>query len=64
MPSGYSKEFLINAYLWRFTRYGIPIESLQKLRTIAEAFYDSKGKDTFRTYASLDAETLREFKGD
>jgi len=64
MATGYTKEFLICAYLWRFTRWGIPIGSLQRVRELAEAFYDAEGKDKFRTYASLDAATLKEFIGE
>jgi len=59
----YTKEFLIAAYMSRFVRdVTATIEELCALEANAEAFYDSVGRDKFRTYASLDAEAIRTYK--
>jgi len=59
----YTKEFLIAAYMSRFVRFSTAtIEELCALETQADAFYDSVGREKFRTYASLDAEAIRTYK--
>jgi hypothetical protein len=61
--AGYTKEFLIDAYLSRFTKIpSIGIEQLLDLERIAHKTYDTYGKDKFREYSSLDAEYLRNYK--
>lgn len=61
--AGYTREFLIDAYLWRFTKIpSITIEKLLGLEQIANKTYDTYGKDKFREYSSLDAEYLRNYK--
>jgi hypothetical protein len=61
--AGYTKEFLIDAYLWRFMKIpSIDIEKLLSLERIAHKTYDTYGKDKFRDYASLDAEYIRNYK--
>ena len=61
--AGYTREFLIDAYLWRFTKIpSIGIEQLLSLEQIANKTYDTYGKDKFRDYSSLDAEYLRNYK--
>lgn len=61
--AGYTREFLIDAYLWRFTKIpSIGIEQLLDLERIANKTYDTYGKDKFRDYASLDAEYIRNYK--
>ena len=61
--AGYTREFLIDAYLWRFTKIpSIGIEQLLELEQIANKTYDTYGKDKFRDYSSLDAEYLRNYK--
>jgi hypothetical protein len=63
MARGYDKEFLVAAYMSRYIKaMFIPIEALCTLEDNANKFYDENGKDTFRTYASLDAEALKKFK--
>lgn len=61
--AGYTKEFLVDAYLSRFMTCSLitpdQIESLEKM---ANSFYDEVGRDKFRTYASLDAEAIRTYK--
>ena len=61
--AGYTKEFLIDAYLSRFIKVpSIGIEQLLDLEQIAHKTYDTYGKDKFREYSSLDAEYLRNYK--
>lgn len=61
--AGYTREFLIDAYLSRFTKIpSITIERLLSLEQIANKTYDTYGKDKFRDYASLDAEYIRNYK--
>jgi hypothetical protein len=61
--AGYTREFLIDAYLWRFTNIpSIGIEQLLDLEQIANNTYNKYGKDKFREYSSLDAEYLRNYK--
>ena len=58
--TGYSKGFLVDAYLSRYTKViGV---KLPALREMAEAHYDRVGRDQFRLSASLDAEAIRKFK--
>ncbi len=59
--AGYTKEFLVDAYLWRFLNT-ISIERLLDLETIANRQYDEVGKDKFREYASLDADYIKRYK--
>lgn len=57
--AGYTKEFLIDAYLHRFKQYDINTDELEAM---AFCFYDDVGKDKFRTYASLDAKAIARYK--
>jgi len=60
--AGYTKEFLVDAYLSRYTRVvGV---KLPALRDMAEQHYDLVGKDQFRVSASLDADAIKKFKLD
>ncbi len=58
--AGYSKEFLIDAFVSRYTELGLDV--CLGLVEMCSKYYDEVGKDTFRTYASLDAAAIREFK--
>lgn len=61
--AGYSRDFLIDAFLSRYIKCTlISIESLVKLEQMANDLYDRVGRDSFRVYASLDAEALRVYK--
>jgi len=61
--AGYTKEFLIAAYLSRFLKCTlITVEQLVELEELADKFYDKVGRDQFRVYASLDAEAIRLYK--
>lgn len=58
----YSKEFLIEAYISRFLNLpSIEIEDLEFLEQNAINLYDRVGKEKFRTYASLDADAIKEY---
>ena len=58
--AGYTRDFLIQAYLSRYEPLGL--EAVESLYKIAESAYDTYGKDRFRVYASLDAEAIRNYK--
>jgi hypothetical protein len=60
MPAGYNREFLISAFLSRY--YSLPEDRFEIQEKLAEKFYDEVGKDKFRTYCSLDAAAIREYK--
>ncbi len=61
--AGYTKEFLIDAFLWRYADILLKDtkEELDKFVSMVEKFYDEVGKDKFRVYASLDAEAIKIF---
>jgi hypothetical protein len=58
--AGYTKEFLIDAFVSRYE--SLPKETVAKTKALAEKGYDEHGKDKFRVYASLDAEAIKKFK--
>ena len=58
--AGYSKEFLVDAFVSRYKALGEDVAARQ--RSLANAHYDAVGKDAFRVSASLDAEALKKFK--
>jgi len=60
MALAYTKEFLIDAFAHRYKSLG-ELAVIQQA-SLAEKLYDEVGKDKFRVYASLDAESIRNFK--
>jgi hypothetical protein len=61
--AGYTKEFLIDAFMSRFLACSlITIEQLVELESMANRFYDEVGRDKFRTYCSLDADAIKLYK--
>ena len=58
--AGYSKEFLVGAFVHRYEPLGL--EAVESMHTLASKFYDEAGKDKFRVYASLDADAIRKYK--
>ena len=58
--AGYTKEFLVDAYLSRYM--AVVGVQLPALRNMAEQHYENVGKDAFRVSASLDADALKKFK--
>ena len=61
--ASYSRDFLISAFMSRYIKCTIiTIEQLVKLEQMANDLFDRVGRDSFRTYASLDAEAIRVYK--
>ena len=61
--AGYSRDFLIDAFMSRYIKCTlISIEELVRLEQMANDLYDRVGRDSFRSYASLDANALRVYK--
>lgn len=58
--AGYSKDFLVSAFLSRYI--SLPTEDFSSLEDMANEFYDKVGRDKFRTYCSLDAEAIKNYK--
>lgn len=60
---GYSKEFLICAFIHRYydVLVGYTNERLDSFVEMTERFYDEVGKDKFRVYAALDADTIKQY---
>lgn len=61
---GYTKEFLIDAFLWRYAEIleKYTREHLDEFVKMITDFYDKVGKDQFRLSASLDATAIRNFR--
>lgn len=61
--AGYTKDFLVNAFLDRFVSCRlVSIDQMESMETMANNFYDQVGRDKFRTYASLDADVIKRYK--
>ena len=61
--AGYNRDFLISAFMSRYIKCTlISIEQLVRLEQMANDLYDRVGRDSFRSYASLDADALRVYK--
>ena len=60
MALAYTKEFLIDAYIYRF--YSLKPEVIETLKNLAKDAYDKYGKDEFRKLASLDADAIKQYK--
>ena len=58
--AGYTKEFLVDAYLSRYT--AVVGVKLPVLKNMAEQHYENVGKDAFRVSASLDAGAIKIYK--
>ena len=60
--AGYTKQFLIDAFMSRYIGCDhLSIEKLERLEIMANDLYDRVGRDSFRVYACLDAEAIREY---
>lgn len=61
--AGYTKEFLVDAFLDKFINCNIiTVEQMESLEKMANDFYDEVGRDKFRVYASLDADVIKRYK--
>jgi len=58
--AGYTKEFLVDAFLSRYSVLGPEVLAVQKV--LAEQLYDNAGKEKFRVFASLDADAIKVYK--
>jgi hypothetical protein len=58
--AGYSKDFLIDAFVSRYEPLGL--DAVESLWQLANTFYDTVTKETFRQYCSLDAQAIAEYK--
>lgn len=58
--AGYTKEFLIDAFVSRYEPLGV--DAVEKQWCLASKFYDSVSKETFRAYCSLDAQAIEAYK--
>lgn len=62
--AGYTKDFLVDAFLsryWHILDKQAPSERVAYIK-MTNNLYDKVGKDKFRVYASLDAAAIREYK--
>lgn len=60
MAAGYTRDFLIDAFLSRY--YSLDTEKFAEQEIMATKFYDQVGKEKFRYYCSLDAAALKKYK--
>ena len=58
--AGYTKEFLLDAFVHRFRPLGM--RAVDEQFALADRYYDEVGKDKFRVAASLDAAAIREYR--
>ncbi len=60
----YSKQFLIDAFVWRYKdvlEKDTPDSRVHYINMV-DAFYDKVGKDKFRVWCSLDADEIKRYK--
>lgn len=62
--ASYTKDFLVEAFISRYEpiKLHMGADRWKSFIVMSNDFYDKVGKDTFRKYASLDAEAIRKFK--
>jgi hypothetical protein len=61
--AGYTKEFLVDAFVSRYsTTFKSAIERAEFTEKLGNSFYDKVGRDKFRSYCSLDAEAIKQYK--
>jgi hypothetical protein len=58
--AGYTKEFLVAAFLSRYT--SLDEDQFEAQYILADRFYDEVGRDKFRVYCSLDADAIKTYK--
>ena len=61
---GYSKQFLIDAFLWRYTDVLLnkANDELDKYVEMIYNYYSTVSKDKFRESCSLDADAIKKFR--
>ncbi len=60
MAAAYTKELLVNVYLYRFR--SLDKDKVDRLRILAERHFDDAGRDQFRVSANVTPEAIREYK--
>lgn len=62
--AGYTKEFLIDAFIWRYTDVlaKMSVKEADDYIEMVKAYYDKAGRDKFRVYCSLDADEIQNFR--
>jgi len=61
--AGYTKDFLVDAFLDRFVNCSlVTVDQLESMETMANKFYDEVGRDKFRVYTALDADAIKRYK--
>lgn len=58
--TGYSKEFLIAAFVSRYERLGL--EAVEQQYQLASKTWDMYPVEKFRQYCSLDADAIKQYK--
>lgn len=60
----YDKQFLIDAFLWRYTDVllEMPKDRLDRYVEMVYNYYSTVSKDKFRESASLDASEIKKFR--
>jgi len=58
--AGYTKEFLIAAFVSRYECLGL--EAVEQQQRLAEKCWNMYTKDQFRAYCSLDADAIKKYK--
>jgi hypothetical protein len=58
--AGYTKEFLIAAFVSRYECLGL--EVVEQQQRLAEKTWNMYTKDQFRAYCSLDADAIKQYK--
>jgi hypothetical protein len=58
--AGYTKEFLIAAFVSRYESLGL--EAIEQCQQLAEKCWNMYTKEQFRQYCSLDADAIKQYK--
>lgn len=64
MAAAYSKNFLVDAFLWRYADVLAKdtAEQVVSYTSMINDFFDRVGKDKFRVWCSLDADEIKRYK--
>lgn len=57
--AGYTKEFLLDAFCFRYDEAGLPTK---KMREMASQYYETVSRDKFRESCGLDAREVARYK--
>jgi hypothetical protein len=62
MPAAYSKEFLIEAALFRFDILNLNEDEKNEMRIMFANDFERHGKEKFRQYASVTPDVVKQYK--